>query len=48
MCLMRIKNPPSTLSNKFRTVGRVHGLTVEESDGIGWIMERERTEPDAK
>jgi hypothetical protein len=45
---LTVKNPPTTLSNKFRAVGRVHGLTVEESEGIGWIIERERTEPDAK
>ena len=45
---LMVKNPPTTLSNKFRAVGRVHGLTVEESEGIGWIIEPERTEPNAK
>ena len=45
---LTVKNPPTALSNKFRAVGRVHGLTVEDSEGIGWILERERTEPNAK
>lgn len=45
---LTVKNPPTTLSNKFRAVARVHGLTVEESEDVGWIIERERREPDAK
>ena len=36
---LTIMNPPTRLSNKFKAVGRVHGLTAEERDGVGWIIE---------
>ena len=36
---LTILNPPTKLSNKFKAVGRVHGLTAEERDGVGWIIE---------
>ncbi len=37
---LTIINPPTRLSSKFKAVGRVHGLTAEERDGVGWIIER--------
>ena len=40
---LRIVNPPSELSSIHEAIGRAHGLSVSESEGGSWLVERNST-----